>query len=400
MILPGPVREQVKSNHIVVMENDSKVSVEPIDGFLGGESVSGRYGIAYDRAFAYLRDVRMRMSRTVGWRSETVPFDFEGFSGWHVETGPDRSVLYRGDVAMASFSAGADGGLVFEDLGPANAGERAFPAYPDDVNPWYPLADLMNGGLCLEPGNIALARSECHGGRELIYGTRFGDACVFCVDPEDANLRARLADLEVNIRFALADDVDRAFDSWYGRTIARGGYEPLFSPEAVLYFYDGRDVLRERDLCEEIDGLSLDRWEEDWRMLDELRREGNNVRSELEREAGVAGRRHFRFTEAVYPFTGFRDDVLFFATAGGRLSGDFMTVSAGRVGLYRTVGEGRSALRVTYPDVAAAVRAVRGVCLDRRNIGLARGDYRRYLESRGKASRREPDAARVARIKP
>jgi hypothetical protein len=220
------------------------------------------------------------------------------------------------------------------------------------------------------------------------------------VDPEDANLRARLADLEVNIRFALADDVDRAFDSWYGRTIARGGYEPLFSPEAVLYFYDGRDVLRERDLCEEIDGLSLDRWEEDWRMLDELRREGNNVRSELEREAGVAGRRHFRFTEAVYPFTGFRDDVLFFATAGGRLSGDFMTVSAGRVGLYRTVGEGRSALRVTYPDVAAAVRAVRGVCLDRRNIGLARGDYRRYLESRDKASRREPDAARVARVKP
>ncbi len=96
----------------------------------------------------------------------------------------------------------------------------------------------------------------------------------------------------------------------------------------------------------------------------------------------------------------FRDDVLFFATAGGRLSGDFMTVSAGRVGLYRTVGEGRSALRVTYPDVAAAVRAVRGVCLDRRNIGLARGDYRRYLESRGKASRREPDAARVARVKP
>ena len=69
MILPGPVREQVKSNHIVVMENDSKVSVEPIDGFLGGESVSGRYGIAYDRAFAYLRDVRMRMSRAVGWRS-------------------------------------------------------------------------------------------------------------------------------------------------------------------------------------------------------------------------------------------------------------------------------------------------------------------------------------------
>lgn len=381
------------------MEMDSKAAVEPVDGFLGVETVSGRYGIAYDRAASFLRDVWMGMSRAVGWKSEAVPFDFGGFSGWHVETGPERSVLYRGDVAMASFSAGADGGLVFEDFGSANAGERAFPQYPDDVNPWYPLADLMNGLLCLEPGNIALARAECHDGCEIIYGTRFGDACVFCVDPEDANLRSRLAELEVNIRFADAGDIDRAFDSWYGRLCACGGYDPPHYPEAVLYFYDGRDVLRERDMCGEIDGLSLERWEEDWRMLDHLRCEGDGIRSELEREAGVTGDRHFRFTEAVYPFTGYRNDVLFFATGGGRLSGDFMTVSAGCVGLYRTVGEGRSVLRATYPDVAAAVRAARGVCLSRRNIGLARGDYARYVECRGRTVRKGADLPAAACVK-
>lgn len=359
------------------MADRGEAGVQPIDEFLGLDTQKENYGIAFDRAAGYLRDVLMKMGGEIGWKSKERPFDFDGFSGYYPEIHKDHADICQGDYVVARFSSRPDGRLGFESFG------EEFDQYPEDVNPWYPLADVMNGKYCLDPANLERAREECHRGQEIIYGIRHGEACAFGIDADDRNLRTKLADMEANVRFVAPDAFIKAMEAWLERD-GKPGFESAVQPEMVMYIYDGNDVRDERAVSLNLDRLEGQGWGSDWLLIDALRDKGEEIRTELERAAGIPEGRHFKFGDAIFPSTNLRNDALFLSKNYNGFSDDFITVANGQVALYRGYDPAKrlSDPKARYASVDDAVKAVRKVCLSERNIAAAKKEFQGYLQSR------------------
>ncbi len=365
-----------------VREISGNEEINSVDEFLlGGDSFVLNHSLGFDRACHFLSDTLMKLSHEIGWKNDIVPYDFDGFSGYYPKVNDDSAEIWKGDEMVARFTSDADGHLVFEPF------SAEFSAYDKDVNPWYPLADIMNGKFCLDEQNIAKARLECHNGMQVIYGMRFGDACAFGIYPKDDNLRTLLAERELNVRFTEPSSFWDAMNAWTDKVL-KPGFESDVRPELVLYAYDGKDLHSERELSFGLERKDQIVWEGDWKLIDELRSRGDEVRSELERAAGIEdNERHFRFGQAYVPTVFLRNDALFITNRYGISSGDFITAVNGRIALYREkdYADGLSVPVRVFKDVDEAVGAVRTVCLSEKNIGLARSEYESYKQGLSKA---------------
>ena len=356
------------------------VDFDDMDDLLEGSSVEPEvYGIAYDRARTFMEDVLVKMGREVGWKGE-APFDFTGFDGYYPELTDNGIDICRGTDTLATFYPEPDGSLGFDQYGEGLG-------YEPDVNAWYPLTDIMNGKFCLERENVDLARRQLHGGHILIYGLEFGDAVAFGVDPGDRLLRTKLAETGANVRFVRPADVRAAVDRWID-TQSRPGFEQEERPRLVFYTYDGLDVRSEKDLAVGADRVPRGEYGSDWELIEVIRDEGERIRRDLESAAGIPETStRFKFSTAVFPYAGIRDDALFLSSDCGRSMGDFITVAQGRVALYREYdpqGKLSKPVRV-FPSAKAAMSLVRNAVLSRENVELARGDYLAYLQSQSRS---------------
>lgn len=377
MALPEEVGKRFGPDSVEVQQNDvepeEKVleNAEEIDAFLNLGSES--YGMAFDRARQYLKEVEHKMGEAIGWKHPSLPFDFYGFSGYSLEIGTDRVDVVHGtgkDNVIASFYSKPDGSLGFVPYG------EEFVKYGEDVNPWYPLADIMNGNLCLTQENISQARKEFHNGNMVIFGIRYGEAVAFGVMPEDDALRSLLAERDINVRFTSPKDLENAFQRWFDKA-AKAGVEPAINPEIVLYYYDGRNLRSEREISMVSNREMRQGWEKDWAMIDALRKGGEEIRSELERAAGLPEGLHFKFSDVIVPSTILRSDALFLTNRFGLPGADFLTVVNGSVALFRgyVPGESYSVKKVSFDSVEDALKAVRKVCMKDENISKARNEY-------------------------
>lgn len=359
------------------MEQKS-TAVRPIDRILGLSGEEGVYGLAFDRAAGYLRDVLRKMSDHVGWKDTSRPFDFDGFSGYYPEIHNDHVDICEGDGIVATFTARPDGRLGFE----AYSGE--FSQYPDDVNPWYPLGDIMNGKLCLEPSNLEKAVEETHHGQMVIYGLRYGEDCAFACSPDDDRLRAALVEREPNIRFTDWEHFVNGVNAWMEKD-ATPGFEGPMRPEMVRYAWDGMTLRSEKEINLNQDRFLREAWGNDWDLIAELRRGGEDIRLELEKLAGIEGRKHFKFESALYPNLHMRDDALFLSSDCGRGMSDFITVSQGKVALYRDYDPDKalSTPRKVFNSVSEALSSVRSIVLGEKNVRKASMDYKAYKAKKG-----------------
>lgn len=372
-----------------VREQERIAARRPIDEFLGGDPEKGAvYGLAFDKAAEYLRDVLRKMSDYVGWKDQSRPYDFDGFSGYYPEIHDDHADICEGDYIVASFFAKPDGTLGFKSYG----GE--FSQYPEGVNPWYPLADIMDGRLCLEPGNLEKARQETHQGQEVIYAVRFGeDAAVGC-RPEDVRLKAAFAEREPSLRFVSPETLVSAMERWM-EADARPGFEAETRPEVVRYAWDGDRLRSEKEVNIDQPRQLKESWGNDWVLIDAMRSEGEEIRSELERAAGIpeGEGRHFKFEHALYPCLGIRDDALFLASGCGRTMGDFITVANGNVSLYREYDPDNALSEPLrrFDSAKHAMGIVRKHILGEKNVSLAAADYQSYLKSQAETKVQKKD---------
>lgn len=336
------------------------------------------YGFAFDVAVKYMENVLWKMSEAVGWKGKARPYNFDGFSGYYPEVRPDRADVCQGDEVVCSFFPRPDGRLGFEAYG------DAFPQYGPDVNPWYPLSDIMDGKLCLEEENVRKAVRETHGGQEIVYGFRFGEGCAYSVESDDRELRTALVNRDPNIRMVDADVFGEAVEKWVDAD-NRPGFEDPVRPEIVRLAWDGATLRDERQVCLDQERDIRDGWANDWDLIGVLREEGRKMRRELQEAAGIPGDRLFKFKDALYPNLGLRNDALFLSTDCGSQA-DFITVAKGRVGLYRDYDPSRPLPEPSFvfSSLGEAMERVRKVVVGERNVERAAMDYQKYLQSKAK----------------
>lgn len=356
------------------------VKASPLEKLLGAGGAEGRegvgvYGFAFDNAVRYMESVLRKMSDFVGWKGQDRPYDFDRFSGYYPEIGPGSVNICHGEDVVATFYPKEDGSLGYEAYG-----DEFVSMYPDDVNPWYPLTDIMDGRLCLESANLEAARGETHGGNVVVYGLRFGDECAYCADAGDRELRHALVNRDVNIRLVTPERFEEALDAWYASDI-KPGFEGRVRPELVYLAWDGAKLRDERELAIFQERDVRNGWMDDWDLIGALREEGQKIRRELQEAAGIRDERLFRFDNALYPNLGIRGDALFLSTSYGSLK-DFITVAKGRVGFYRDY-DPEKPLPVpakVFPSVKEALDRVRKVVLSPANVEVAAKEYQSYLK--------------------
>lgn len=354
---------------------------QPIDELLGPRVQREVYGIAFDLCARDMREVLRKMSSAVGWKGKSVPFDFSGFSGYWPDISPDRVDIYHGDDVIGRFFPKEDGGLGF-----ATFGEELDWAYA--FSPWEILEDFRRGYLLGDGDNIRRAREEFHDGRSIVYGISYGDAVAFAVPQGDDHLRMLLAAMGHNVRFTSADDLSDAFQRHLD-TSSVPGFEGPYTPQVVRYIYDGLTLQSEKEVSVGVDRNCRKDYSSDWMVIGQLREEGEKMRSEFERRAGVPEGRHFRFRDAVYPSLGFRDDALFLTSRCGAAIGDFITCSRDGVCLYRDYDPDSrlSAPTVRFASPEAALAGVRKVVFSERNLGIARQEYLSFSQQRSRGVR-------------
>lgn len=371
-----------------VQENMGRDARRPIDDFLGTDGPGGVYGLAFDKAAGYLKGVLRRMSEEVGWKDPSRTMDFGGFSGYYPDFPKDvkRADVCRGDEIVASFFPRPDGRLGLETYG------AEFSRYPDDVNPWYPLADIMDGWLCLDQSNLDRAAAEMHHGNEVVYGIRVGEDCAFACRSDDERLRAALAEAEPNIRFVTPEAYDSAMRRWLEKD-AVPGFEGTVRPQVVRYAWDGDRLRSEKEYALDQPRQVRKDWGDDWEFIGRLREEGEKIRGELEEAAGVKGPdgRRFRFSDAIYPSLFVRDDALFVTTKCGAVASDYITVAQGRVGYYRGYDPDSPLPKPekVFGSCKEAVDRLREVVLGERNVQKAAMDYQKYLQARAESRRQD-----------
>ena len=363
----------------------------PLEGLLrsGGEPSAedriGVYGFAYDSAVGYIENVLKKMSDYVGWKGTARPYNFDGFSGYYPEIKEGSLDICHGDDIVATFYPKEDGSLGFTPYG-----EEFTSLYGPDVNPWYPLTDIMDGRLCLEPENLAAAKRETHEGREIVYGLRFGEECAYCADSADKALCHALVNRDPNIRLVSLKRFDDALDSWF-RNDMKPGFEGAVRPEYVMLAWDGQKLFEEKDLALFQDRDVRQGWMDDWTLIGTLREEGLAIRRELQKAVGIPGDRLFKFNEAVYPNLGIRGDALFISTSYGSMT-DFMTVAKGRVGFYCDYDPKKPLPKPVkvFSSCKEALDKVRKVVLGSWNVEMAAKEYQAYLLSQMQSVDRMP----------
>ena len=363
------------------MAQRDSTGVSSLSELLDGGQESIVYGFAFHQAYGYLRDVERKMCSAIGWKDSARPYDFEGFSGWHLRF--DKKDFGRVDVMLdgdvrATFKALPGGSLGFEPKG------EEFLAYPENVNPWYPLADIMDGRFCLEKGNLALAREECHHGQEVVFGFRIGDDMAVACENTDERLRNALSVESSGLRFVSDDKFGNLLGNWVDRECVPG-FESTPRPQLVLFTWDGETLRSEKDVVNSISPGGFELWDSDRKAIAELRKEGRKLRSELNEAAGVGRNKLFKFSKAVYPSDWIRDDALFLSSANGLGMSDFVTVARGKVLLYRgqyDIDAHLSVPKRTFDSVGDAVAALRSVILCEANVKSAKADYALYLKNK------------------
>ena len=357
----------------------------PLDGFF--RSADGKepemYGFAFDRAADYLRGVLRKMSDHVGWKGATRPYDFDGFSGYYPEVTMERADICQGDEVVCSFYPTPEGRLGFTAYG------DEFARYGKDVNPWYPLSDIMDGRLCLEPSNLEKAVRETHHGREVVYGLRYGEVSAYSVRNDDQALRTALVNRDPNIRLVDADRLNDILDRWFDYD-CRPGFEEAVRPELVRLAWDGAKLLDEKQVSLDQERDIREGWTDDWDLIGALREEGAKIRRELQEAAGIPGDRLFKFSDALYPSLGIRDDALFLSADCGSVS-DFVTVSKGRVALYCDYDPDKPLPepKRTFSCLNEALDKVRRTVLGPRNVERAAVDYQKYLKAQARVKAQE-----------
>lgn len=342
------------------------------------------YGLGFDKASQYLRDVLRKMSDYVGWKDRTRSYDFYGFSGFYPVLNDQSASIYSGEKLLASFTPLPGGRLGFEAFG------KPFTDYPKDVNPWYPLGDIMNGRFCLEKQNLDMALEETHHGQEVIYGLRYGEDTAVCCRPDDAKLRSAVVAAEPSIIIVDADKFGGALVRWMEKD-AVPGFESEVRPEMIRYVWDGDSLRSEKELADDLYhdiGDLSGRWE----ALEALRSEGDKIRLELEKKVGIEDGVRFRFKHALYPSLGIRDDALFLSSNCGKGMGDFLTVGKEGVGMYRgysPFGEGLSKPVRVFDSLFDALSTLRKTVLGEKNITLAKKDYQAYKQSQEQSQSKE-----------
>lgn len=357
------------------MAENNNTARRPIDALLGEQPQEGVYGLAFDKAAEYLRDVLAKMSKHVGWKDPSRLYDFDGFSGFYPEIHDDHADICQGDYIVATFSALPDGRLGFESFG------EALSQYPDDVNPWYPLADIMDGKLCLAPDNLEKAVQETHHGQEVIYGLRYGEDTAIACRLDDAKLRSALTEVEPSLRFVSMEKFEQALKRWIDID-AVPGFESEIRPELVRYAWDGQTLRSEKEVnIDQSRDISV--WGNDWDLINAMRREGEEIRAALEKEAGIDKGSHFKFETALYPSLSLRDDALFLTSGCGKTYGDFITVANHDVCMYREYDPDKALSEPVkrFESAREAMDTVRRVVLGEKNIAMAVKDYQSYLLS-------------------
>lgn len=360
-----------------------------IDDLLGAGS-GDVYGFAYDRAADYLDGVLRKLSDAVGWKGTYRPYDFGGFSGYYIERNDEGVDVCRGNDVVCSFFPNADGSLGFKAFG------DEFRQYGEDVNPWYPLSDILDGKLCLEPANIERARAETHQGREVVYGLRFGEGCAYCVVNDDLPLRKELVKRDANIRIVDARRFDEALERW-AVADQKPGFEDAVRPELVRLVWDGAQLKDEREVAQGQERDVRKGWTDDWDLIDYLREKGSGIRRELQEAAGIRDDRLFKFSTALYPNLALRNDALFLSTDCGS-SADFITVARGRAALYRDydVNAPLPEPAAVFKSVDDALARVRKVVLGPSNVQRAAEDFQKYLgEKLGQSREVNPSGVKM-----
>lgn len=354
-----------------------------IDGLLDGKGEV--YGLPFDKAVGYYNDIMGQLSSAIGWKSDRKLYDFEGFSGYYLsydETDRNIDLCYQGEV-QAYFYPKADGSLGI------TVSEESTLGYPEDVNPWLVITDLMNGKFVLEPGNVEAARYECHYGNELVYGIKYGDAVAFAYDGSDVNLNRQLVEREGNIRFVSQDVLSDAMLNHLDFLDKNPGFEGDKKMQIIYYAYDGKTVRSESEMAEVLDsvvyredgGESIARRNEyDWQLIRTVNERLDGVRRQLEHLAGIPeGSPHFRFTNAVYPLS-FREDI--FSLVSGSVTNQLLNCSCLKGSIVSVVPEGnrfnfREGERKISP--AEFVESVSKTVLSLQNVKAAKRDFRLYL---------------------
>ena len=327
---------------------------QPIDELLGPGADREVYGAAYDRCVRDVREILRKMSSAVGWKGTRVPFDFTGFSGYWPDITPDGVDICHGSEVIGTFYPKEDGALGFKAFGEELAWTREF-------SPW----------------------EGC-----IVYGLSYGDAVAYVAPEGDDLLRRLLAATGSNVRFTSPDVLSDALDR-YIRANAVPGFESERIPQVVRYIYDGLTLSSEKEVSVGVDRNCGRGYPSDWTAIDMLRHEGEKMRREFEREAGVPEGRHFRFGEAVYPTLGIRDDALFLTSRYGSALGDFVTCSKGGVCLYRDYDpdRGLSAPTVRFKGIDDAIASLRKVVFSERNLGVAKKEYLSFSRRQAKGVR-------------
>ena len=381
-------KESEAQKEVFKAMNERLLGQQPIDDLLG---VKGDvYGFAYDRAADYLDGVLRKLSEAVGWKGQYRPYDFDGFSGYYIERNDEGTDVCRGNEVVCSFFPNADGSLGFKAFG------DEFRQYGEDVNPWYPLSDILDGRLCLEPANIERARAETHQGREVVYGLRFGEGCAYCVVNDDLPLRKELVKRDVNIRLVDANHFDDALERWVAAD-QKPGFEDAVRPELVRLVWDGAKLMDEREVALDQERDVQKGWTDDWELIDYVREKGSDIRRELQEAVGINDDRLFKFSTALYPNLGLRNDALFLSTDCGSAA-DFITVVRGKVALYRDYDVNKSLPEpaAVFKSVDDALSRVRKVILGPSNVQRAAEDYQKYLgEKLGQSREMKPSGPKL-----
>ena len=155
--------------------------------------------------------------------------------------------------------------------------------------------------------------------RRSSYGLKVGDSVAYVAPDGDDLLRMLLAETGNNVRFTSGERLCEALER-YIRSNAVPGFESGVAPQLVRYFYDGLSLRSEKEVSVGVDRECGHDYRSDWTAIGMLRDEGEKIRSELERRAGVPEGRHFRFGKALYPALGIRDDALFLTSRTAALT--------------------------------------------------------------------------------
>ena len=354
---------------------------QPIDELLGPGSGAEVYNLSYDRCVHIMKEVLRKMSSALGWKGLHTPFDFSGFSGYWPDITPEGVDICHGEEVIGTFFPKEDGALGFESYSDELA-------WSEGMTPWEILEDFRSGFLFGSLENIRQARSEFHEGRRIVYGLKVGDSVAYVAPDGDDLLRMLLAETGNNVRFTSGERLCEALER-YIRSNAVPGFESGVAPQLVRYFYDGLSLRSEKEVSVGVDRECGHDYRSDWTAIGMLRDEGEKIRSELERRAGVPEGRHFRFGKALYPALGIRDDALFLTSRYGAALGDFVTCSKGGVCLYGDYDpdKGLSAPKVRYKSVDDAIKGIREVVFSERNLRLARREYQAFSQSHSRAPR-------------